>query len=298
MEKKATIYIVESLYNNYRIDLFLSLIMNISRAESLFLLQKNLVLINKQSQIKKSKKVLCNDVVEVLEQENIIIKKEVELISISILFINEDFLIISKPPFVSCHKANIKDSSYTIADFARLYWKDSIDNQDGRYGIVHRLDKETSGILIIARTIEIKNIFIDLFKKRKIEKKYIAFIQKGLLKKSGKIEYAIMRDPLCPVKMTYSYGQGKEAETNYVIIEEKKIFDIVECFPKTGRTHQIRVHFQALGVPLLGDKIYGKESELINRHALHASQISFVLKEIKYFFIASLLPDMEELKNS
>lgn len=298
MEKKATIYIVDSLYNNYRIDLFLSLIMNISRTESLFLLEKNLVFINKQSHIKKSKKVLSYDVVEVLREENVIVKKEIELISISILFINEDFLIISKPPFISCHKTNSKDSSYTIADFARLYWNDRIDNEESRYGIVHRLDKETSGVLIIARTIEIKNIFMDLFKKRKIEKKYIAFIQKGLLKKSGKIEYSIMRDPLCPIKMTYSRGQGKEAETNYIIIEEKNNFDIVECFPKTGRTHQIRVHFQALDVPLLGDKVYGKESNLINRHALHASQISFILKEMKYSFTASLWPDMEELQNS
>lgn len=107
-----------------------------------------------------------------------------------------------------------------------------------------------------------------------------------------------MRDPLCPVKMTYSLGQGKAAETDYNIIEEKKKFDVVECFPTTGRTHQIRVHFQALGCSLLGDKVYGKESKLINRHALHALEISFILEDKKYHFTAPLWADMELLINN
>lgn len=177
MKKKATIYIVDCLYNNYRIDLFLSLIMNISRNESLSLLENGLILINNESQIKKSKKVFLNDVVEILHQDNNIIKAENELIPITILFINEDFLIINKPPFISCHKTNSKDTQYTIADFARFYWNDLPDNED-RYGIVHRLDKETTGILIIARNIKIKNLFIDLFKNRKIKKNILLVLKK------------------------------------------------------------------------------------------------------------------------
>jgi 23S rRNA pseudouridine1911/1915/1917 synthase len=297
MEKKATIYIVDSLYNNYRIDLFLSLIMNISRNESISLLENKLVFINSGCQTKKSKRVFFNDTVEVLSKDTIIIKKETELIPINIIYMHDEFLIIAKPPFISCHKTNPNDTSYTIADFARLYWRDSIIDTEYRYGIVHRLDKETSGILILARTKEARDVFIDLFKAREVEKKYIAFIEKGLEKKSGKIEYSIMRDPLCPVKMTYSFGQGKQAETAYQICEEKKEFDIVDCYPKTGRTHQIRVHFQAVNASLLGDKIYGKASKLIDRHALHASEISFNFKGVWYTFSTKLWPDMDELKN-
>jgi 23S rRNA pseudouridine1911/1915/1917 synthase len=297
MKKKATIYRVDSSHNNYRIDLFLSLIMNISRNEVISLLEKQLVFINQRCEIKKSKKVFENDVIEILNDNNPIIKKDIELIPITVLFIHQEFLIIVKPPFISCHKASTKDTDYTIADFARSYWLDDAD-LESRFGIVHRLDKETSGILILARTLEARNVFIDLFKKRKIEKKYIAFIEKGLTEKSGKIEYSIMRDPLCPVKMTYSFGQGKTAQTNYVMISQKKEFDIIECYPTTGRTHQIRVHFQALKVPLLGDKVYGKESKLINRHALHAHQISFIYKDINYSFSTPLWSDMEDLKNS
>ncbi len=297
MKKKATIYIVDSLYNNYRIDLFLSLFMNISRNESLSLLHERRVLINGIDQIKKSKKIFSNDKIEILIENNNIIKKENELISISIIFINDDFLIINKPPFISCHKTNKKDTKYTIADFAKYYWTDS-NLEDERFGIVHRLDKETSGILIIARTTEIKNTFISLFKEKKIQKKYIAFIEKGLQKREGIIKYNIMRDPLCPVKMTFSIGQGKIAETKYNIIEEKKEFTIIECFPKTGRTHQIRVHFQSIGFPIIGDKTYGKESNHINRQALHASEISFILKETKYVFQATIPEDMEILIKS
>lgn len=297
MIKKTTVYIVDSLYHNYRIDLFLSLVMSISRTESLSLLDQKLIFINNECHIKKSKKVFLDDIIEIINKDTTVAKKETAIIPITILYIHEDFLIINKPPFISCHKTNAKDTHYTIADFARSYWNDTSDLEH-RYGIVHRLDKETTGVLIIARNNTIKNILLDLFKKRKIEKKYIAFIEKGLGKKSGNIEYAIMRDPLCPVKMTYSFGQGKAAETKYTIIEEKKNFDIAECFPKTGRTHQIRVHFQALGYPLIGDKIYGKESKLITRQALHAHQISFTLKDTKYTFKAPLWPDMEELQNN
>jgi 23S rRNA pseudouridine1911/1915/1917 synthase len=294
MKKKSTIFVVDALYNNYRIDLFLSIMLNISRTKILLLLKNKLIFINKVNNIKQSKKIFTTDIIEILEDNTMIIDNNEELISISIIALYDDFLIIAKPPGISCHKINTRDQRYTVADFARFYWTDGEDDTL-RYGIVHRLDKNTSGLLIIARNNKAKNIFMSLFKEHKIKKKYIAYIVKGIIEKSGIIKYAIMRDPLCPVKMTYSFGQGKAAETLYEVIKEYSYFDSVLCMPKTGRTHQLRVHFQAVGHPILGDEIYGKTSMLINRHALHASEISFTYNNINYHFVSPLWQDMEKL---
>lgn len=290
MKKKSTIYIALPSHNIKRLDLFLSEERSIPRNQAIKDIESGLVHVNAQIERKKSKKIQAGDVIEIFEQEIIDLH---DIVSIPVVYENESFLIINKPPTICCHKKNPGDRFFSVMDFAKTKWQDNDDNEElYRYGIVHRIDKETSGILIIAKNKITLTKLQGLFQARTITKKYISFIEKGLTPKKGIITYNIMRDPLIPIQMTWSKHQGKSAETLYEIIEERKNFDVVICTPKTGRTHQIRVHMASIGYPLMGDAVYGKKSPFIDRHALHATHISFVLDNQYYEFNLPLPEDM------
>lgn len=287
---------------NCRLDVFLSQKKSISRSEAIQLIESENVTINKIKINKKSQKIHINDIVEITYKEKISNINSPLIPAIEILFEHKDFLIINKPPFISCHQTNQSDKNYTIADFAHLYWQEEnnqksnyLKNSFNRNGIVHRLDKDTSGLLIITKNQKASTIFFGLFKERKIEKKYVTFTEKNTIPKEETITFNIMRNPLCPVSMTHCLGQGKSAITQYKIINSSNHFLVLECFPKTGRTHQIRVHLAAIKVPILGDAIYGKKTNLINRQALHAKSLSFEYENKFYYFDIPLWQDMQNL---
>jgi 23S rRNA pseudouridine1911/1915/1917 synthase len=295
MKKKSTIYIKFLTDSIKRLDVLLSEEQIIPRNQAIKIIEAGLVYLNNEIETKKSRKIQTGDVVEIFEPE---LSHQQDIIDIPIVYENESFLVINKPPTICCHKRSAGDLKYSVMDFAKKRWQGNHDEAElHRYGIVHRIDKETSGILIIAKNTIILAQLQDLFQTRMIRKKYIAFIEKGLTPKKGIITYNIMRDPLVPIQMTWSKHQGKTAETLYEIIEQRKDFDIVECTPKTGRTHQIRVHMQSLGHPLIGDALYGKHSPLIDRHALHAAHISFTLDNKEYQFDIPLPEDMKNISS-
>lgn len=293
MKKKSTIYIVSIDDKAFRLDLFLSLRSHKSRSQIIYFIENNFVLINNSIVSKKSKILKIGDIVEVFEQELIEKKKKID---IPILFENKNFFVINKPPFICTHARNKLDNQYSVADMAKIYWNDK-DGEIYRYGLVHRIDKDTSGILIIAKNILTYEIFQKMFKEKIIKKFYIAYTEKKNIQKEGIIRWNIMRDPLIPVQMTWSLYQGKEALTEYKIIDETDQFNIVICSPHTGRTHQIRVHMQSLNTPIIGDLIYGKRSDLIDRQALHAYKISFTIFDEKFLIEAPLYQDMQRLYN-
>ena len=137
----------------------------------------------------------------------------------------------------------------------------------------------------------------DMFKNRKIKKEYITLV-KGHPEKTGTISSPIVRHPADPRKMMCNYVDGREAQTNYKV---ERYFDecaLITVYPLTGRTHQIRVHFAAIGHPVLGDSLYGTSSKLIKRQALHAHKLSFDF-EGKFFEFTSPIPeDMKKLIDS
>lgn len=217
-------------------------------------------------------------------------------IEIPIIYQNDDFLIIDKPANVvcECNQRSNKIKNFTIIDFAKKFWqeKEGIEN---RYGLVHRLDKETSGLMIITKNRNSYDFFKEQFQMKTIVKEYIACIEKGYIEKKGKININIIRNPLCPITMSVSFGQGKNAITEYEVLQRTDLCQVVKCFPRTGRTHQIRVHFKYLGFSLIGDKIYGQRSEYIDRHALHAHKLSFFFKNTPYEFISMIPYDIKML---
>lgn len=216
-----------------------------------------------------------------------------------IVYQDDDLLVIEKPAGIIVNRSEtVKEE--TIQDWVETKIKmvdEKIEKKSDflkRSGIVHRLDKETSGLLIIAKN---ENTFIELqrqFKERKVEKRYLALVHGEVKPKEGKIEASLTRNPFDRKKFGVFLG-GKEAVTEYRVLryyetniqKEKRYFTLVEVFPKTGRTHQIRVHFKYIGYPVVGDEVYaGRKTARFDRKwcprlFLHAYYLKFVQPETK-----------------
>jgi 23S rRNA pseudouridine1911/1915/1917 synthase len=226
---------------------------------------------------------------------------------VSIIATHQHFMIIHKPAHLLVHAPSTTSKAINLTDWIRHHHNDisSVGLSD-RPGIIHRLDKETSGIMIITRTNYAHNLIGGLFRNRKISKTYKAIVA-GHPPKEGTITLAIGRDPMNPIKMaTFPENlidaQGKvgmskvrHAVTDYKVLEYFKDTALIEIKPTTGRTHQIRVHMKAIGHPVIGDQLYGKKSPLINRQALHAENLSFIFEEKSYSFTDKLPDDFQQL---
>jgi 23S rRNA pseudouridine1911/1915/1917 synthase len=144
--------------------------------------------------------------------------------------------------------------------------------------------------MVIARNSPAHAKLSAMFKNREIKKTYLALVQ-GHPDKSGTIDFAIDRDPVHRYMMTH--GSGREAVTHYQVLQYFELATLIEAKPVTGRTHQIRVHFAAIGHPILGDETYGTSSPCISRQALHASSLSFTFNNTPFTFTAELPADFQ-----
>lgn len=226
---------------------------------------------------------------------------------VSIVAMTDHFMIVYKPANLLTHAPSKTSTAITLADWVRHNHSEIarvgiID----RPGIVHRLDKETSGILVLTRTNHAYTVFGSLFRKREIAKKYMAVVA-GHPAKEGTLTFAIGRDSVHRIKMTtfdesvvdatHKVGATKvrHAKTVYKVIEYFEDSALIEARPTTGRTHQIRVHLAAIGHPIIGDQLYGKKSAFIDRQALHAQELSFVFDGESYAFGCEVPHDFEQL---
>ena len=166
-----------------------------------------------------------------------------------------------------------------------------------RPGIVHRLDKGTTGVILIAKDMKTQEKLSSLFKDRAVRKTYRAIVEGVIKKDEGAIEGRIGRHPVDRKKMAVLKEKGREAVTGYKVIKRMKEFTYVEAYPKTGRTHQIRVHLAHIGHPIVGDETYGKKAKrLAGRPLLHAYAINFghPMKEGAVSIAAPIPADIEE----
>ncbi len=213
---------------------------------------------------------------------------------VRLIYEHQDFLIIYKPAGLVVHAPHAKSRDITLVDWLVHTFKElNAVGAPERPGIVHRLDKDTSGLMIVPRTPSAHAQFTDLFQKRAIEKTYLAFV-KGHPEKEGTIDEPIGRDPIHRHKMALSL-RGKDALSHYTVEEYYDDYSLVSVRPVTGRTHQIRVHCATLGHPLIGDATYGAPSKKISRHALHAYKLCFMYKNRWYSFLHALPEDMRHL---
>lgn len=213
----------------------------------------------------------------------------------TIIFEDTDILILNKPAGMIVNKADTTKDLITVQDWveekvpgARLQATEELSDFQSRAGIVHRLDKDTSGILIVAKNEE---SFVHLqaqFKNGEVHKTYIALTHGRVVPPEGMIQAPIGRLPWNRTHFGV-FPAGRQSKTLYKVLEYKLFsseksseeLTLLEAYPKTGRTHQIRVHFQYLGHPLFGDSLYAgrktiqKDKKYISRHFLHATKIEF-----------------------
>ena len=233
-----------------------------------------------------------------------------------IIFQNQDFIVVDKPAGLAVH-SGVGIEEKTLIDFLVDKFpeiKNVGDDPKTRPGIVHRLDRETSGVMIVARNQKTFEYLKNLFKNRQVEKKYLALVHGKLKNKEGKIEGEMGRSKrdfrkqsfVRPVKSLVVPGASQSKAFNrvrvrnaryslsyYKVIKEYKDHSLLEVFPKTGRTHQIRVHLHSIGHPVVGDKKYAfKEHKKKDfpRMFLHAGEISFVGPDGKKKKFSSPLP--------
>ena len=206
-----------------------------------------------------------------------------------------DFLIINKPAGLLVHAASTSSQEVTLVDgllhlFSEL--KD-FDNKQ-RPGIIHRLDKDTSGLMIIARTISAQFELSKLFKQRSISKSYLAVVQ-GKPAHEGKIDLPIGRHPKHRHKMVHYGIASRDATTFYKVLKYYEKTALISAQIITGRTHQVRVHCAAIGHKMLGDLTYGVSTPHINRQALHAWKLSFEHKGKRYSYTCPVPKDFSHL---
>lgn len=238
------------------------------------LLENGKVCVNDKIITKNSYKIYDADQVSLqIPPEPEIKSSEIEL---EIIDEEEDFIIINKPAGMLTHPAGTAPGAASVACAIRkkIQFPDEFMNSN-RSGIVHRLDRETSGLLIIAKNPRAHNVFAAIFQQHKITKKYLAITCGKAKKKTLVIQHPIGRNPKDPTKFKCWGIAAKEAKTVATLLKQTEKHAILDVQIMTGRTHQIRVHLANQGLPILGDSRYGKPSDLISRQALHAYYLKF-----------------------
>jgi len=216
-------------------------------------------------------------------------------VDFEIIDVQEDFIVINKPAGLIVHPADNCKDKLTLVHGLLYYFKELLEFDEAqRPGIVHRIDKDTSGLMIVARNLIGQAKLVKLFKDRLIKKTYLA-VALGHPDKSGKIDFSIGRNPVHPTQMSHRGINSREALTYYQVIKYFKESSLVEVRIITGRTHQIRVHFAAIGHGLIGDKTYGCSSKFIGRQALHSWKIEFSLDGVDYQYEAPIADDILNL---
>jgi 23S rRNA pseudouridine1911/1915/1917 synthase len=197
-----------------------------------------------------------------------------EAIPLDILYEDGDILAVNKPAGMTVHPSPGHPSS-TLVNAILAHCTD-LSGIGGvlRPGIVHRLDRDTSGVILVAKHDAAHNALARQLKERSVEKVYVALVQGTPKPPEGVIDAPIARDPRNRQRMAI-VPAGRESVTAYRVTERLRGYSLLEVRPKTGRTHQIRVHLAAIGHPIAGDRVYGKPSDIVRRQFLHAARITF-----------------------
>ena len=219
------------------------------------------------SPAKPAYKLHASDIVEV---DEVLLKTTPDKISLPIIYEDDDVMVIDKPAGMLTHSKGALNLEASVASFIedKLTDKSLIGN---RAGIVHRLDRATSGVIITAKRAEAHRWLQKQFSLRKVKKTYLAVIQGELTPQNAVIDVPIARNPKKP-QTFWASSSGKPAQTEYkvldVVKDKDKYYSILELKPTTGRTHQLRVHLAYIGHPILGDRVYGQTGDLLYLHAL------------------------------
>ncbi len=294
-----------------RLDQFLSETdLRLSRSQGKNLIQKHLIFLN-QKPAKPSAHVKAGDIVSGTLPQPEPLSLEPEPVPIVILYEDPSIVVVDKPSGMVVHPA-YGNPSGTLVN-ALLYHCKDLAGINGvlRPGIVHRLDKDTSGVTVVAKDDEAYHHLTRQFKNRTVKKVYRAIVYGKVGRDEGLIDSDIGRHPSERKRMSTRTSRGRPAITRWRKVEEFESAALLEIFPQTGRTHQIRVHLSSIGHPILGDPLYGRKGrpgaihdpvlrecvKRLNRQALHAQRLEFTHPRTgeTVAFISPMPRDMEEV---
>ena len=277
-----------------RLDEYIKTKYNISRSKAQKLNDDNLILVNGEHK-NNSYIVEDKDVIELIENKEYVPSKfKGENIPLDIVYEDEDIVIINKASGMVVHPAS---GNYENTLVNALIYRYNLDDTNVRSGIVHRIDKDTSGLVIVAKNEKTLELLTEMFKNKEIKKTYLAIVDGVINNKSGTINAPITRDVKDRKKMMVG-KDGKNSITHFYVLKTFKNNTYLSLNLETGRTHQIRVHMAYIGHPITNDKVYGKENTSFGQY-LHASKLEFIhpitKKEIK---VEAELPEefQEKLK--
>lgn len=275
-----------------RIDVFVSNISGVSRNRACDVLEKECVSVNGKIATKKTK-LKKGDIVQVNIPEPQIYEVEAENIPLDIVYEDDALLVVNKPKGMVVHPA-AGNYSGTLVNALMYHCKDSLSGINGvmRPGIVHRIDKNTSGLLMVAKTDNSHNALAEQIKEHSFKREYEAIVYGNIKDDFGTVNAPIFRHPTKRKQMAVVEG-GREAVTHYEVINRFNGFTHLKLRLETGRTHQIRVHMAYIGHPVAGDEVYGPKKVItsLNGQCLHARTLGFIHPETKeYMEFVSELP--------
>lgn len=273
-------FVIEETFKGQRLDKYLSIqLAGQSRSYIQKLIETGEVTIN-GNPAKANHKLKAGDEVAIVIPEPVLPDIAAEDIPLDILYEDSDILIVNKPKDMVVHPAP-GHTSNTLVNAVMFHCKDQLSSINGvmRPGIVHRIDKDTSGVLVICKNDHAHQYVAEQLKVHSITRKYHAIVHGVLKEEEGTIHTTIGRHQTDRKKMAVNVRNGKDAITHYRVLERLKGYTYIECTLETGRTHQIRVHMASIGHPILGDTVYGPGKcpvKGLQGQTLHAMVLGFI----------------------
>lgn len=272
-------FVIENEHNGIRLDSGVAnLLCNLTRSYVKKLIDEGAIIVNGKAS-KASYKLVVGDELHINLPETTKPSIKPEKLLLDIVYEDDSLLIINKPVDMVVHPA-AGNYTGTLVNALLYHCGNKLSTVNGvtRPGIVHRLDKDTTGLLLVAKNDDTHISLSEQLKARTIKRGYVALVHNNIIEDNGTINKMIARAPNDRKKMAVVESGGREAVTEYSVRERLGMYTLVNCYLDTGRTHQIRVHMRHIGNPIVGDKSYGVKSEEFKLMAqlLHAEKIGFI----------------------
>ena len=285
--------------NDMRIDKYLAEVTNYSRSQIEKMIEQNCIMIN-DNLAKRSTKVKIDDVIKWIKEYHFTTEMIPEKMNLNIVYEDDDIMVIDKPSGLVVHPGSGNHSG-TLANGLLFYTKNlSDENGEQRPGIVHRIDKDTSGLLLIAKNNTAHQILVEEFKDKQVSREYIALLTGEFKNKNAIIDCPIGRDEQNRKRMTVTAKNSKQAITHLTVLKRYEGYTLVRLKLETGRTHQIRVHMKYIGYPIYNDPVYTNKNCTKFGQFLHADKIHFVhpITKEKMCFTSEIPKEITEFLNT
>ncbi len=275
-----------------RIDLYLSEKLDLSRSKVQKLIRDEKVIVNGKS-VSANYKVKVNDKIEVLDDLDFSVSVDAEDIPLNIVYEDEYLLVINKKSGMVTHPA---PGNYHGTLVNALLYKFDLEGGGIRPGIVHRLDKDTSGLMVVAKDLKTHEALSNMMKNKEVKRHYLALVEGVINHETGTIDAPIGRDRNNRQKMAVTDINGKNAITHFKVLDRYKDKTLIECVLDTGRTHQIRVHMAYIKHPVVNDPLYNNKKSDEFGQMLHSKSIEFVHPITKKVIKYEVDPPLEFMK--